>query len=77
MGGNHRKDYDLLRRIRARNGGADPAVAGMLDHEIDRAIERTAEALRATPRSGLRAWLSALTEEKSQRALRRETARGR
>jgi len=49
----------------------DPAIAGMLDEELDRAIERAAIAFHASPRSGLRKWLAALTREKDRRRSRR------
>jgi hypothetical protein len=61
-----------LRRRLAKQRSVDPAVTAFLDDELERAIARAADALKASPRSGLRKWLSALTAEKDRRAMRRQ-----
>ena len=70
------KSIDFSNRVRAvarintmryRLSSKDPTLASMLDSELDRAIARAAHALRQSPRSGLRKWLTALTREKDRR----------
>jgi len=60
----------LVRRL-AKQRSVDPAVARFPDEELDRAIARAAEAYNASPRSGLKKWLIALTAEKNRRTMRR------
>ena len=61
----------VLRCRLAKQRAVDPAVAGFLDVDLDRAISRAAAAYNASPRSGLKKWLNALVTEKNRRALRR------
>ena len=64
--------FVVLRRRLAKQRAVDPAVAGFLDVELDRAISRAAEAYNASPRSGLKMWLNALVIEKNRRTMRRK-----
>jgi hypothetical protein len=61
----------LLKRLAKREQGIEPWIAALPDHELDCHVARTVAALKATPRSGLRRFLLALTAEKNRRAMQR------
>jgi hypothetical protein len=61
----------LLKKLARKERRVEPWIAALPDHELDSHVARTVTALKATPRSGLRRFLLALTAEKSNRALRR------
>jgi hypothetical protein len=57
--------FTILRRKLARQ--RDPAVAALLDDELNRAITRATAAIAASPRPGLRRWLRELEIERTRR----------
>jgi hypothetical protein len=61
----------LLRRLARKEQGIEPWIAALPDDKLDRHVARVVSALKATPRSGLRRFLLALTAEKNKRAMRR------
>ena len=70
MGSNdHSRDYHLLRKIRLRHGGGprDPAIAALLDHQIEESIKHAQEEMDRSPRAGIRTWLKALCGERRRR----------
>lgn len=63
---------NLVRKRQVQRRHQDPATAGLLDSEIDRAIQRARDALNQNPRAnGIKKWLRALVAEKDQRTRRR------
>jgi len=65
--------YNMVRRKKFRKANQDPATAALPDAELDRAIERSRQALDKNPRAnGVRRWLRALVAEKDLRYARRQ-----
>jgi len=62
---------NMVRKRRWQMKHQDPATAGLLDSEIDRAIEAARKSLDESPRASIRRWLRALVIEKDLRARRR------
>src|SRR5262249_18941296 len=63
---------NMVRKMKVQRRHQDPSTAGLLDAEIDRAIQRARDALNRDPRAnGVRRWLKSLVAEKDSRARRR------
>ena len=68
---------NMVRKRQMQRRHQDPATAGLLDDEIDRAIQRARDALNQDPRAnGIKRWLRALVAEKDQRTVRRRERGG-
>ena len=68
---------NMVRKRQMQRKHQDPATAGLLDEEIDRAIQRARDALNQDPRAnGVKRWLRALVAEKDQRTVRRRERGG-
>jgi hypothetical protein len=62
----------MVRKRQMQRRHQDPATAGLLDDEIDRAIQRARDTLNQDPRAkGIKVWLRALVAEKDSRMRRR------
>ena len=62
---------NMIRKRKWQAKNQDPATAGFLDAELDRAIEHARDALNVSPRASIRRWLKALVIEKDLRVRRR------
>ena len=68
---------NMVRKRQMQRRHQDPATAGLLDDEIDRAIQRARDTLNQDPRAnGVKRWLRALVAEKDQRTVRRRERGG-